>query len=253
LTSAFPFTSVDLYPSTPSGHHPGTPRFLLSLLATSVYLSIPTLAAHALASILSTMGPYTVMQYLDFALGKPIGPPDPAWNEPDAAVGLEHIAQLIPDDTSSAVSLRSVDTDDTAPEKGFHYGAISDKIGEAAACWLARWAPDMLAFEERKAGTSAAPTPAPASTMVRRRAKSDVAPSDYSAVPTIWDRGGLSVAWVCALVSADTLFVNGERERYDFARSVVELRRRHGIIREEEEAWKTLFEQGIYYCHMVCL
>ncbi|KAJ7651959.1 hypothetical protein DFH06DRAFT_1331179 [Mycena polygramma] len=260
LTSAFPFTSGELRSPTPPGQHPGTPRFLLSLLATSVYLSIPSLAAHALASILSTMGPYTVMQYLNFALGKPIGPPDP--NEPDAAVGLENIAHLVPDDaaSSSAASQHSLDTDDSRseqlalddtasttdssrPEKQFHYGAISDKIGEAAACWLARWAPDMLALEECKAGTSATP----ATPQLRRRT---AAVADYSAVPTIWDRGGLSVAWVCALVSADTLFVRGERERYDFARSVVELRRRHGILQQEEDAWKTLFEQGIHYCHM---
>ncbi|KAF7340126.1 BTB domain-containing protein [Mycena venus] len=251
LTSAFPFTSADLqiHPPTPSGHHPGTPRFLVSLLATSVYLSIPSLAAHALASILSTMGPYTVMQYLDFALGKPIGPPDPDWNEPDAAVGLEHIAQNIPDEASSAVSIRSVDTDDAPPEKQFHYGAISDKVGEAAACWLARWAPDMLAFEERKAGIKTASEPA---VLSRRRAKPEASSvSDYSAVPTIWDRDGLSVKWVCALASADTLFVRGERARYDFARSVVELRRRHGILQEEEDAWKTFssraFITAIWY------
>ncbi|KAJ7642289.1 hypothetical protein B0H17DRAFT_1105061 [Mycena rosella] len=252
LTSAFPFTSVDLRPPTPSGHHPGTPRFLLSLLATSVYLSIPTLAAHALSSILSTIGPYTVLQYLDFALGKPIGPLDPNWNEPEAAVGLEHIAHSIPDDASSvassSASFHSVDTNSPVPEKQFHYGAISDKIGEAAACWLARWAPDILDSEERKAGMGTANAPAPA---MSRRPKADaVVPSDCSAVPVIWDRGGLSIAWVCALVSSDTLFVRGERERYDFARAVVELRRRHGILQEEEEAWPNLFEKGIHYCHM---
>ena len=86
----------------------------------------------------------------------------------------------------------------------------------------------------------------------RRRAKSEAAVSpDYSAVPVIWDRGGLSVEWICALASADTLFVRGERERYDFARAVVELRRRHGILQEEEDAWTKLFEEGIHYCHMV--
>ncbi|KAJ7102463.1 hypothetical protein B0H15DRAFT_875979 [Mycena belliarum] len=252
LTSAFPFTSVDLHPHAPSGHHPGTPRFLLSLLATSVYLSIPTLAAHALSSILSTVGPYTVLQYLDFALGKPIGPADPEWNEPDAAFGLEHIAHSIADDTfssaSSSASVRSLDSDEPASEKQFHYGAISDKIGEAAACWLARWAPDMLAFEERKAGmgtAAAAQVPVPA---MSRGAKTGI--PDYSAVPVIWDRGGLSVEWVCALVSSDTLFVRGERDRYDFARAVVELRRRHGILQEEEDAWTALFQKGIHYCHM---
>ncbi|KAJ7480109.1 hypothetical protein B0H11DRAFT_2026557 [Mycena galericulata] len=246
LTSAFPFTNVDLHPSTPAGHHPATPHFLLSLLATSVYLSIPALAAEALSSILSTVGPYTVLQYLDFALGKPISPPDPDWNEPDAAVGLEQLAQLTPDDAPSDASLHSVDSDDpSADTKQFHYGAISDKIGEAAACWLARWAPDILAFEERKAGTGTTAPPV----VTRRGAKSEP-PPDYSAVPVIWDRGGLNVAWVCALVSADTLFVRGERERYDFARAVVELRRRHGILQEEEDAWTKLFEQGIHYCHM---
>ncbi|KAK7064727.1 BTB domain-containing protein [Favolaschia claudopus] len=245
LTSAFPFTSVNLHPPTPSGHHPATPRFLLSLLATSVYLSIPFLAAEALASILGTIGPYTVLQYLDFALGKPLGLPDSQWNEPDAAVGLEGVAQDVLDDASSVASssIRSLDTVNIPPEKVFHYGAISDKIGEAAACWLARWAPDMLAFEERKAGLKREE-----SGMTQRKAKTES--PDYSAVPTIWDRGGLSVRWVCALASGDTLFVRGERERYDFARSVAELRRRHGIIEEEEAAWKTLFEKGIYYCHM---
>ncbi|KAJ7151577.1 hypothetical protein C8R46DRAFT_1166468 [Mycena filopes] len=240
LTSSFPFTSVNMHPPCPPGHHPGTPRFLLSLLATSVYLSIPSLAAHALSSILSTMGPYTVMQYLNFALGKPIGPLEP--DEPESAVTLEQIAQLLPDE---GASLHSVDTEDIPPEKEFHYGAMSDKIGEAAACWLVRWAPDMLAFEERKAGIAVA-EPA----LSRRRAKTEGVAPDYSAVPTIWDRGGLSFKWVCALVSADTLFVHGERARYDFARSVVELRRRHGILKEEEDAWKVLFEEGIYYCHM---
>ncbi|KAJ7630424.1 hypothetical protein FB45DRAFT_915461 [Roridomyces roridus] len=249
LTSAFPFTNVDPNPPpTPSGHQPGTPRFLLSLLATSVYLSIPTLTATALSAILRTVGPYTVLQYLDFALGKPIGVANSNWNEPEAAVGLENIAQLIPDNAPSDASLRSVESDETHHgEKQFHYGAISDKIGEACACWLARWAPDILALEERKAGMGDV-----IATMTRRRPTSSqpLPPSDYSAVPAIWDRGGLNVAWVCALVSADTLFVRGERERYDFARAVVELRRRHGILPEEEDAWKTLFEQGIHYCHL---
>ncbi|KAJ7785724.1 hypothetical protein B0H16DRAFT_1487742 [Mycena metata] len=244
LTSNFPFTSesVDLHPSTPPGHHPGTPRFLLSLLATSVYLSIPSLAAHALSSILSTIGPYTVLQYLKFALGKPIGPVDANWDEPEAAIGLENIAELLTDEGGS---LHSIDTEDSPPEKEFHYGAMSDKIGEAAACWLVRWAPDMLAFEEAKAGIGIA-EPA----LSRRRLKPEATAPDYSAVPTIWDRGGLSVKWVCALLSADTLFVHGERARYDLVRSVVELRRRHGILQDEEDAWKVLFDERIYYCHM---
>ncbi|KAF7306467.1 BTB domain-containing protein [Mycena indigotica] len=239
LTTAFPFTS-NIDSSIPQGHHPATPRFLLSLLATSVYLSIPLVAAQALSSILSTIGPHTVLSYLNFALGKVIPAPKP--NEPDSAVGLEHIAEAIPsqDDASSAYSTVNED-----PRKVSYYGAISDKIGESAASWLARWAPDILAYEERKAGIRATPAPT-----TRRRAKSDAAVPDFSNVPAIWDCGGLSVPWICALISSDALFVEGERGRYDFARAVVELRRRHGLVQEEEDAWKTLFEEGIHYCHM---
>ncbi|KAJ7293871.1 hypothetical protein C8J57DRAFT_1704523 [Mycena rebaudengoi] len=269
LTSAFPFISVNAYPSTPPNHQPGTPRFLLSLLATCIYLSIPSLAAQALSSILSTVGPYTVLQYLDFALGKPIGPPDPHWREPEAAVGLENVAELIQHDTFSH-SDRSLSSDDNASlssfgsldgdsvrdyrtEKVFHYGAVSDKIGEAAACWLVRWGPDILSLEERKANCPISSPDSGSPHIARRRAQTVGAeshPVDYSAVPTIWDRGGLSVQWICAVASADTLFVRGERERYDFVRAVVELRRRHGVIKEEEDEWTKLFEKGIYYCHM---
>lgn len=69
----------------------------------------------------------------------------------------------------------------------------------------------------------------------------------------IWARGGLSSDWVSALVSADTLFVKGERERYDLACSAVELRRRGGVPEVEEQVWNKMFEQGIYYANMVII
>lgn len=75
--------------------------------------------------------------------------------------------------------------------------------------------------------------------------------SVQSAHVVIWARGGLSSDWVSALVSADTLCVKGERERYDFACSVVELRRRGGVLEAEEQVWNKMFEQGIYYANMV--
>ncbi|CAK5279880.1 unnamed protein product [Mycena citricolor] len=256
LTSVFPFNKVDLHPPTPDGHQPGTPRFLLSLLATSVYLSIPNIAAQALSSVLSSVGPYTVLEYLSFALGKPVGPPDPEWNEPEAAVGLEQIAQLLSDDSFSVETAdsASVSKDTATDEPQFLYGPISDKIGEAVSCWLARWAADMLAVEERKCLGPAEETAG----QPRRRAKSDATLSsattqftgDSAAAPTLWDRGGLSLEWICAVLSSDSLFVPGERERYDLICSVVELRRRNGLIPEEEAVWKTLFKTGIHYCHM---
>ena len=49
--------------------HPATPRFLLSLLATSIYLNIPSVTAQALTLVLCSLTPFTVTQYLRFAIG----------------------------------------------------------------------------------------------------------------------------------------------------------------------------------------
>lgn len=89
-------------------HHPATPRFLLSLLATAIYLSVPSLASQAMSSILSTVGPHTVLKYLNFALGKHIGDMELEAGEPEAAVGLEHVAQIFDGDKSIRGSIASL-------------------------------------------------------------------------------------------------------------------------------------------------
>ena len=71
-------------------------------------------------------------------------------------------------------------------------------------------------------------------------------------VPLIWRRGGLDPNWARIVLSSDTLFVKGEKERYNMARSVVEMRRKVGVIQEEESEWTSLFDKGIYYTNMVC-
>lgn len=53
-------------------HMPATPRFLLSLLATSIYLGVPSLTSAATTLILASFTPYTISTYLRFALGKPL-------------------------------------------------------------------------------------------------------------------------------------------------------------------------------------
>ncbi|GAW05013.1 hypothetical protein LENED_006843 [Lentinula edodes] len=91
LTSGFPYPSVlpssSLLPYTP-GCQPATPEFLISLLATSLYLSIPSLASEALTGMLRTIGPRTVGYYLDFALGM-----TKLKNADRPAVGLEGLAK----------------------------------------------------------------------------------------------------------------------------------------------------------------
>lgn len=263
----------------PSGHHPATPRFLLSLLATAVYLSVPSTASQALNLILSSVGPHTAVRYLNFAIGKPIESPSDI--EPVAAVGLEKLAEEVTYATSAAsirhsqqseseseisqklhdLNIKKEDpsaslTDyseigyhDVGHEPFFHYGAVSDKIGEAAACWLARWGLDIFAYERLGKDVSAS--------IVGSRPNSLPScvkdnPSNH-VIPVVWRRGGLNPKWVRALVSSDALFVKGERERYEFAKSVVDIRRQCGIDKEEEDEWTRLFTNGIYFAHMVCL
>ncbi|KAI0307502.1 hypothetical protein B0F90DRAFT_1620846 [Multifurca ochricompacta] len=299
LTPSFP----NPLPPTqvPLGHQPATPRFLLSLLAVSVYLSMPSLTAQALSSIVNTIGPFTIMDYLRFAYGEGIGPLQEG--DLDPLVGLEHVAHLVKADSSASngiskstqvKDLPSVSEevqkhseldqvhgaqedpaevssesgsptsflDETESDLFFSYGAVSDKIGEACVGWLARWGADMLIYEQQATNTPKQPAPfTPASTPARaigrrstvsgwRTPNPDVVPSPSPIIPLIWRRGGLTAAWVRTLVSSDLLFIRGERERYDLARAVVELRRGEGIQEEEEVEWAKMFAEGIYYANM---
>ena len=332
----------------PPDQHHASPRFLLSLLATSLFLSIPSVASQALTSILKTVGPTTAVRYLNFAIGKGIGEPES--EEPEAAVGLEGVAEIVKDDEEDSIidsaatpietpraltseelseklkglsmefdrigdkdiltnhlDVKKEDPSDLAsessrilehshtphsPEPTLFYGGVSDKIGEAAACWLARWGVDMLRRELQEASAYAealgsssrimssskdivSPTPR-RSSVTRKRATTipsdglPVRPPTFAAqtmktvqesvpvtietqTPVIWRRGGLDARWVRGVLSSDWLFVAGEKERYDMARSVVDMHRAEGISPEEELEFDHLFSQGIYYANMVRL
>jgi hypothetical protein len=214
-----------------------------------------------------------VVSYLKFALGDHIGPPDDT--DLDAAVGLEHVAQLFDDcdddKTDSSEDSHSdqptssddilglqvrkenpIDSDDDKPGSAspvFYYGTVSDKIGEACACWLARWGSDMLDCEELLEGIHPSPSPLPSATQpslfIRKYG------TRRNPIPPIWRRGGLSPKWIATLLAADTLFVRGECERYEVARRAVEIRRRSGILLAEEAEWSKVFEESIYYENMV--
>ncbi|EIN13191.1 hypothetical protein PUNSTDRAFT_123350 [Punctularia strigosozonata HHB-11173 SS5] len=318
LTTAFPYAlPPDTSTDAPEGEHPATPRFLLSLLATAVYLSIPSVAAQALGAIMSSMGPHTVVRYLNFAIGRGIGAPGEQDHEPEAAVGLEHVAHTISESqtpgiaspalkseddgfehadladdlghlsldhekikkedpsSSDALSVASEDSqEETADERAFDYGAVGTKIGEAAACWLARWGRDVLTYE-----LSVSPSPSSSSATSQIASSSDHSaagpsrPRSYTLpttpalsslspvqsdpegrtldVPRIWRRGGLTAKWASAVLASDMLFVRDEKERYEMAKEIVELRRREGIDEGEEKEWENMFADGIYYCNMM--
>ena len=96
LTPSFPNPPTPTH--VPLGHQPATPRFLMSLLAVSIYLCMPSLTAEALSYISSTIGPFTVMDYLRFAYGEGLGPLQEG--DLDPLVGLEHVAHLVKVETA---------------------------------------------------------------------------------------------------------------------------------------------------------
>lgn len=256
---------------TPPGHHPGTPRFLLSLLATAIYLSIPSVASQSLRHILNTVGPTTVIRYLNFAIGKGIGPEEE--NSSEAAVGLEHLAEFLKPDAADVTSISSkltslpIEDDETrkedpaeavydedceeehADERHFNYGGVSAKVGEAAACWLARWGYDMLTYEEDESSSTGVMLGSPLKKPSHRTSTVVFAQASQS-VPLIWRNGGLEARWARAILGSDLLSVRGERERYEMAKAVFELRGRDGIDEEEEREFVELFENGIHFMHM---
>jgi hypothetical protein len=283
LTPSFP--TLDGLDTAPSGHQLVTPPLLLSLLATSIYLSIPSIATQALSIILSTVGPTTVIPYLNFALGKPLTTHQLS---SESAVGLENLALPIEDDDNDLYSpLKTCKSDDledvidllsgAALKDGpchlsvassdentsiasieqdddmvCHYGAVSNKIGEASACWLARWAVDMLSYEADRPQSVLSKESTDGMGSSHSTDNNSSRPSSFLAPDiAILGRGGLSAKWLAALVASDTLFVKNERHRYDFARRVVEMRRAEGVLPEEEVEWVTMFKTGIYYTNMV--
>ena len=317
LTPSFPNPPTPTH--VPPGHQPVTPRFLMSLLAVSIYLCMPSLTAEALSYVINTIGPFTVMDYLRFAYGEGLGPLQEG--DLDPLVGLEHVAHLIKAETadcnqsigtgprtqgkdvecfsqnlealsvedqvhnyqgraspSSGQSIEKEDPTELSSDSGsstfvpgetgsnlsFSYGSVSDKIGEACVCWLARWGADMLVLEQEVGGSSKKPVPYPPVAIpqraIGRRSTVSGWQTPFSDVndspplpqpPLIWRRGGLTSTWIRALISSDLFFVKSERERYDLAKAVVELRREGGILEEEEVEWAKMFTEGIYYANMV--
>ncbi|KAE9409404.1 hypothetical protein BT96DRAFT_913524 [Gymnopus androsaceus JB14] len=246
----------------PPGHQPAAPEFLLSLLATSLLME----------AVLRTIGPRTVEIYLNFALGKTkVGDPD------RPAVGLEglahnskekdgksdtasfqsstandDIADLYSPSSPSSVSDESLVLSVSHTESNkdwrsgketvlpkFHYGPVSDKIGEACACWLAKWGGDMFAEEkkvvldwlsdanasldsfeaEQRAMEGLPLLSATSSNTVGLPTSSSAwspkwTPSKEKSIPRLFTgtamdtrREGLSSAWIHALISSDGFFV----------------------------------------------
>ncbi|KAJ1311644.1 hypothetical protein OPQ81_010120 [Rhizoctonia solani] len=133
----FPITSPPALASAPSGSHPATPRFLLSLLATSNFLNIPSVSHQALNLVLSTISPWTITRYFGFAIGHGIGLPE--GNEPEAAVGLDTIGQPAPAAVTKPSLKETTKIDEVSPQDEEEDDEDLVKVGS-----LGNSAPNML-------------------------------------------------------------------------------------------------------------
>lgn len=179
-----------------------TPDFLLSLLATAMYLEISDLQATAFQMIQKTLTPWTVGRYLRFALGENDALDDAL---DQACSGLETVARPI-----STIPEEEEDDDDIQEGGAAFLGPYSESIGQACAIWLLKWAVDVLPFEEAQA----------------RQALS----YEKMGVPALSLWRDLPASWVRMIISSDALFLPGdfgasEVTRYTLAKRVVELRR----------------------------
>ena len=287
--------------------HLVTPRLLLSLLATTIYLGDNNLMKEVLSMILRTISPATIARYLAFSTGAGIGEEEWSSQDEEAARGLENLGHPLPNgrkdtatsgtpDSESGPIVRAGDarqmddqerskvTDTSTPRRPTRqssghstdtirgrmlalaaedsatpsprsmsinltdmphfYGFASNKIGEACACWLVRWGPDIFEVESN--------------------CQED---TPYK----VWAHGGIPASYARAVLSSDSLFVKDEMARYRLARQVIELRRKTWDAWEEESGdisvpsadqditgleddeyeLQQVFATGIRYSHMV--
>ncbi|KAF5392561.1 hypothetical protein D9757_002112 [Collybiopsis confluens] len=283
LTTGFPYppiASLSTSFMSPPAHQPGTPEFLVSLLATAIYFSIPSLASEALTAILRTIGPRTVGYYLGFSLGKTtvsnLG--CPAVSLQELAIDLEEqdyhstsqsqheessdaLAESCSHDSISCASDESFVISSSSPISKaspfdhlapFHYGPISDKIGEACSCWLERWGVDIFIEEEKSVldwlsdaassldtfeASSEEEKPLTETASTRPRADSlpsGLRPPSSSTWSPNWTRSktrliprlftataaerseGLSLDWILALISSNGFFVSSPSLYHSF-------------------------------------
>ncbi|KAI5477083.1 hypothetical protein MNV49_006882 [Pseudohyphozyma bogoriensis] len=221
------------------------PGFLLSLLASATYLEIPIVQKQAFEMIMDSLTPWTIGRFLSYALGNgKVMQTKEEWDE--GCLGLEGVGRpyRLSRKTSKASSFETADQFDESEEddedvegETIFVGPEGERVGEACACWLSKWGSEILAVEE---WLEAHPDRADA------LEKSTPPLRLWSSLP-----GGISAAWVRGVISSDSFFlgssvtgtmgspkdggtgVDGEWERYEFAKRVVELRRRERAKRKK--------------------
>ncbi|KAM0791547.1 hypothetical protein ACM66B_005995 [Microbotryomycetes sp. NB124-2] len=237
-----------------------TPGFLLSLLACAVYLEMPYLVNTALDTIQNSLTPWTVTRFLAHACGE--HSPDDETPSDEPCPGLEHVGHELDDDDAADSTLHSGSyasstADGPSEHPTMFVGPEGERVGEACACWLAKWGSDILHVEEWLA--SRPPDEDEADFVRQALTAHEMSLASMEPAPPplrVWSSnpGGLSARWVRGIISSDAFFVpfsntltpndaeidldsldlgtDGEFQRYLFAKRVVQLRRNESLQRQ---------------------
>lgn len=221
---------------------PASPRFLLSLLVTASYLEMSDVADRVTELIMASITPFSILTYVRFASDKGITSWSGLAELDQPCRGMENVASQ-PED--GYIPRRLVEADDEEPI--YDYGSLSAKIGDACACYLAKWGiSHILPVEEAATWRRAASHTSPIKVGNREESTSEylAVRSLLNAEPwlhtpgvehvKIWQYGGMPIDWVKRLLSSDVLCLgesvsrdkSSEWYRYQMIKRIVELRRR---------------------------
>ncbi|KAK4049650.1 hypothetical protein OIV83_003925 [Microbotryomycetes sp. JL201] len=190
-----------------------------------------------------------VPQNAFYACGEPCAQDVTNLDEP--CPGLEHIGRQFKHEDMTASMTEPSDAGDDAPSEhlALFVGPEGERVGEACACWLAKWGSDILHVEEWLASEGADEDAISLSVTAN-----GVVPSPPPLVVWSSKPGGLSARWVRGIISSDAFFVpfsnspndaeidldsldlgtDGEFQRYLFAKRVVQMRRSECAQRRRE-------------------
>lgn len=231
--------------------HLTSPRLLLSLLATTIYLGHSALLREVLSLILRTIGPGTIGRYLSFAVGDGIG--DEEWDGQtgEGARGLEDVAKpLVPelrvrseshdgpkrrsarsstDSTGSNVKGDEEELKSEGPGHGRRPSRPSPLSFDPSSSLDSHDSdsanlPHFYGFASDKIGEACCCYLTRwGGELLSQESKFD---PDQEPPWRVFAHGGIHAKFLRALLSADALFVVKEIDRYKAARKVLDLRRR---------------------------
>lgn len=239
-----------------------SPRLLLSLLATTIYLGQADLMKEVMTMILRTVGPWTINRYLSFAVGEGLGEVEWPTQADEPAYGMHRAARSchVEEDeedaapnsrrpwsarssTDSTSSNTKVEDDEqilrdagrsrrTSRPSPLSFGDSPSSTSQLEDSTeddeIEAQLPHFYGFASDKIGEACCCFLTRWGLDILKREVAFDKSTETNAQPPwrVFAYGGLHAKFIRALLSSDQLFVRDEMDRYKAARKVLDLRRR---------------------------